>query len=178
MKRLFLLSCIIISAFQLVSAQENIRSRERIKDSKIEFIRIEPTKVEAKGMTLRAVHFDVYLRVINKTEGNAVIDKLDNGLVLLDNKKAATFTHGAFSVIEPEQSSEEKFNVRVPIVGALTAISRMPQNMTIKATAQLTLMLGKMKIETPFTYELSKTFKIPYDKITKMVTKKVKKISF
>jgi hypothetical protein len=165
----------LLSSTSLVSL--DIDARERLKDSEISFSKIEPVKVETRGMNLRAVHFDLYLKVSNKSEGDVIIDKL-KGIVLLGSKKSANFTHDNFTVIGPGQSSVQKLRVRVPIVGAITAVSKLPQEMTVTATANLTLKILKLEIETPFTYEISKTFRIPYNKIKKMVMEKAKKISF
>jgi hypothetical protein len=146
---------------------QNVLARKNLAKCKFEVSSVEPTKVDYSGLNIKSVDFIVNLKITNKSNGEVALDHVE-GEIFLDSTKAATIAHKNLVRIPAGKSKVEPINVSVPFSKTVSAIGKLPKDITIAAKLYVNIMIGSFTLPTPIVVEAKHTMPIPYDKIKKM----------
>lgn len=139
----------------------NVAARKNLMKCRYAMEDIKLIKLERKGISLRAVQCDIFLRITNASDSDVMLDRIE-GRLYLDDKAAGTFQHRRSLRVAQGSSVVERFRVRVPFVKAVRAISALPDNLRVDADVYINLIIGSATVNTPFKANVSRSFKIPY----------------
>lgn len=175
MKKIFLLCSLLVIVSSCKTMDDNINARKNLSKCKYEFEKIEVTNIKLKGLIIRYVDFNIYLKITNTTNNDVALDRIE-GKIFLDKHKTSNFKHKKFIRIKPGKSAIEPVTTRVIFPSVVKSIGKRPKNIIIKAKAYVSLLVGSGNLKTPVAIEVQKKFPIPYNKIDKEIKKRSKKI--
>jgi hypothetical protein len=163
----------LLTAAALLSScsvvDQNLKAREMLLKCRYELERLEFVRVEFKDRIVpERVWFNAWVVIENVTEDEVALDRAEADL-WLEGNKLSSVENTNFLRIRPGAKGTAVIPVSLGFDAIADSLDRRPDNITVEAKLFLTLLIGKMTLETPVEFGVKKTFPIPYDSIDKAV---------
>lgn len=160
----------VLSFLSCKTLQQNLDARKNLAKCKYELLELHPRSVKLQGSRLSSVNIDALFRIENKSSTDVTMEKMD-GTILLDNRRATTFTHKKVLHIKKGHSGKGSVTFSIPFKDAIKALGSMPKYISFDITVYMNIVIGKYSLGTAIPVKVKIKKKVPYKTIRKLVVR-------